>query len=98
VGYIDETSRQEEGKKGFLEANINKRYWYNSKTCKYTKNQALFFAQTPIIDLEYINKNTHMEMERKKVQFATLFQILEGVHPIVEYENRKALYSFINVP
>jgi hypothetical protein len=39
-----------------------------------------------------------MEMERKKVQFATLFHILEGVHPIVEYENRKALYSFINVP
>jgi hypothetical protein len=29
-------------------------------------------------------------MERKKVQFATLFQILEGVHLIVEYENRKA--------
>jgi hypothetical protein len=36
-------------------------------------------------------------MERKKVQFATLFQILEGGRPMVEYESNKALYSFINV-
>jgi len=36
-------------------------------------------------------------MEKKKVQFATLFQILEGGHPMVEYESKKALYSFINV-
>jgi hypothetical protein len=43
-----------------------------------------------------MNKNTHMEMERNKVQLATL--ILEGSCPMVEYENKKALYSFINVP
>jgi hypothetical protein len=37
-----------------------------------------------------------MEMERNKAQFATL--ILEGGHPMVEYESKKALYSFINMP
>jgi hypothetical protein len=37
-----------------------------------------------------------MEMERNKVQFATL--ILEGGRLMVEYESKKALYSFINVP
>jgi hypothetical protein len=31
-------------KKDFPELNINKRHWYNNKTCKHTKNQALFFA------------------------------------------------------
>jgi len=53
VGYIDETSRQEEGKKGFPKAKISiKKHWYNNKTCKHTKNQALFFAQTPTIELK----------------------------------------------
>jgi len=36
-------------------------------------------------------------MERKKVQFATLFQILEGGRPMVEYGSKKVLYFFINV-
>jgi hypothetical protein len=36
-------------------------------------------------------------MERKKVQFATLFRILEGGCLMVEYESKKTLYSFINV-
>ncbi len=37
-------------------------------------------------------------MDRKKVQFATLFQILElSSCPILEHKKRKALYSFIGM-
>jgi hypothetical protein len=33
-----------------------------------------------------MNKNNHLEFERKKVHFATLFQILEDGNFMVEYE------------
>jgi hypothetical protein len=38
-----------------------------------------------------------LELERKRVQFATLFQILDVGCPMVEYESMKVLCSFIGM-
>jgi hypothetical protein len=57
----------------------------------------LFSSKTPTIILQQVNKNTHLELEKKTIQFVTLFQILEVGHPMVEYEKRKSLYSFLGV-
>jgi hypothetical protein len=81
--------------KDFLKLNVKKKDWYNSKTCKHKKTN-LYFLLEHVLFLQQMNKNTHMEMERHKVQFVTL--ILEGGRLMVEYESKKALYSFINVP
>jgi hypothetical protein len=89
---------RKKAKKDLPKLNIKKGEWYNSKFCKHKQNQALFFARTSTTILQQVNKNTHLELERKTLQFATLFQILEVGHPMVEYEKRKSLYSFLGVP
>lgn len=38
------------------------------------------------------------EFAKKKVQFATFFQILSDGRPLVEYESCHELYDFLNVP
>jgi len=48
--------------------------------------------------LQQMNKNNHLESKTKKVQFATLFHILEDGHRMTEYEKRMVLYSLIGVP
>jgi hypothetical protein len=95
VGYFDETWGQEESKKRSTKTQYQEGEWYNSKFCKHKENQALFFARTPTTILQQVSKNTHLELERKTLQFATLFQILEVGRPMVEYEKRKSLYSFL---
>jgi hypothetical protein len=84
-------------KKDLSKLNVKKGEWYNSKSCKHKQNQTLFFTRTPTNVLQQVNKNTHLELERKKIQFANLFQILEANHPMVEYDKKKSLYSFFGV-
>lgn len=37
-------------------------------------------------------------MRKKRVQMATMFQILASGRPMVEYEERRELYDFLEVP
>jgi hypothetical protein len=59
---------------------------------------ALFNARAPDIVLQQLNQSNKLEREKKKVQFATLFQILADGRPMLEYESRAAMYEFLNVP
>jgi hypothetical protein len=54
--------------------------------------------QKRVIILQQVNKNTYLELEKKIVPFATLFQILEAGYFMVEYEKRKFFYFFFSVP
>jgi hypothetical protein len=78
--------------KDLLQLGVKAGEWYTNKTYKHKKNPGLTTM------LQQVNKNNHLESKRKKVQFATLFQILKDGHPMVKYEKKKVLYSFIGVP
>ncbi len=60
--------------------NAKKGEWYNNKFCKHKQNygvigsffcafthQALFSTKTPTIVLQQVNKNTHLELEKKTI-------------------------------
>jgi hypothetical protein len=78
--------------------NVKKGEWYMAKDSKHKKNMALFNARAPDTVLQQLNQSNRLEREKKKVQFATLFQILKDGRPMLEYESRAALYEFLNVP
>jgi hypothetical protein len=78
--------------------NVKKGEWYMAKDSKHKKNMALFNARAPDTVLQQLNQSNRLEREKKKVQFATLFQILADGRPMLEYESRAALYEFLNVP
>jgi hypothetical protein len=78
--------------------NVNKGEWYMAKDSKHKKNLALYNARAPDNVLQQLNQSNRLEREKKKVQFATLFQILADGRPMLEYESRAALYEFLNVP
>jgi hypothetical protein len=65
---------------------------------KHKKNVALFNARALDIVLQQLNQSNRLEREKKKIQFATLFQILADDRPMLEYESRATLYEFMNVP
>ncbi len=89
---------RKKAKKDLPKLNIKRGEWYNSKSCEHKENQALFSTKTPTTILQQVNKNTHLDLEKKTIQFATLFQILEVGYPMVEYEKKKSLYSSLGVP
>ena len=69
-----------------------------AKDSKHKKNLALYNARAPDNVLQQLNQSNRLEREKKKMQFATLFQILADGRPMLEYESRAALYEFLNVP
>ena len=78
--------------------NVKKGEWYMAKDSKHKKNLALYNARAPDNVLQQLNQSNRLEREKKKVQFATLFQILADGRPMLEYESRASLYEFLNVP
>jgi hypothetical protein len=78
--------------------NVKKGEWYMAKDSKHKKNMALFNARAPDTVLQQLNQSNRLEREKKKVQFATLFQILADGRPMLEYESRATLYEFLYVP
>lgn len=71
---------------------------YIATHCRHKKNMRLYAARPPATVLEQINHCTTVEARKKRVQFATLFQLLSDGRPMVEYESRAALYKLLNVP
>ena len=71
---------------------------YMALDCKHMQNLKVYAARPQSTILEAVNHSTSMEAVRKRVQFATIFQVLSGGRPMLEYEARHALYKFIRVP
>ena len=58
----------------------------------------LYAAKPPPSILEQVNFCTTAESWKKRVQFATLFQILQSGRPMLEYEAHQGLYKLLGVP
>jgi hypothetical protein len=71
---------------------------YMALDCKHRQNMKIYAARPQSTILEAVNHSTSVEAVRKRVQFATIFQVLSGGRPMLEYEARHALYKFIRVP
>ena len=71
---------------------------YVATNCKHRKNLKLYAAKAPTTVLEQVNNCTTLEARKKRVQFATLFQLLSEGRPMLEFESRFSLYKFLNVP
>jgi len=78
--------------------NVKAGEWYISKTSRHQINLRHFAARQPLSVLQQVNTSTSMARSKKTVQFCTIFQILSSGRPMLEYEERQALYSFLNVP
>jgi len=55
-------------------------------------------ARQPATVLQQVNTSISMSLSKKIVQLATIYQILSAGRPMLEYEERQALYTFLNVP
>lgn len=77
---------------------VKKKECFISRNAKHKKNLATFIARFLDTTLHHINYSNILEHQKKRVQFATLFQILFHERPMVNYENRATLYSFFDVP
>jgi len=66
---------------------------YVASQCKHHKNMWLYAARAPSSILEQINHYT----SGKRVQFATLFQVLQCGRPVVEFESCQGLYKLLAV-
>jgi hypothetical protein len=71
---------------------------YVATQCKHRRNMKLYAAKAPTSVLEQINNCTSLEAKKKRVQFATLFQLLSDGRPMLEFQSRVALYKLIGVP
>ena len=64
----------------------------------HKKCMALFAARGPQSVGELIQGCSTAESKRKRVQFATMFQLLASERPMTEFEPRFELYEFLNIP
>ena len=64
----------------------------------HRKCMLLYAARGPVSIAELIQGCSTMESRRKRVQFATLFQLLTERRPMTEFEARFELYDFLEVP
>jgi len=71
---------------------------YIATQCKHRKNLRLYAAKPPATVLEQLNNCTTVEARKKRVQFATLFQLLSDGRPMMEFESRQSLYKLLQVP
>ena len=65
---------------------------------RHKQNMGLIVAKRPTSILEQINNCSTVESKQKRVQLATLFQILSDGRPILEFQSRVELYQFLQVP
>jgi len=78
---------------------VKKGQSYVVKDYRHKKNMRLHLAKKPtFVFQQVVTRSNRNEFEKKKVQFATLFQILSDGRSLVEYESRHELYNFLNVP
>jgi len=77
---------------------VMKKECFISRNAKHKKNLASFIARFLDTTLQHVNYSNILKHQKKKIQFATLFQILSHGRPMVDYENRATLYSFFDVP
>lgn len=70
----------------------------HAKRKSHKANMLLFAAKHPTIVLQQINHCNSIESKGKRVQFATLFQVLSDRRPMLEFESRSNLYSFLGLP
>lgn len=85
-------------KKDMPQFNVKLGEHYIATQCKHRKKLCLYSVHPPPIVLQQIHLCTSMEARKKKVQFATLFQLLNEGRPMIEYESRIHLYRLLNVP
>ena len=64
----------------------------------HKKCMLLYAAQGPMTVAKQIQGCSTTELRKKRVQFATLFQLLSGGRPMTKFESRLELYEFLNVP
>lgn len=78
---------------------VKKGEFYIAKDCRHRKNMRLALSKQPATVLQQVvNTTNRLERDKKKVQFATLFQILHNGRPLVEFESRFELYDFLQMP
>ena len=70
----------------------------HAKRKSHKTNMLLFAAKRPTRVLQQINHCNSIESKGKRVQFATLFQVLSNGRPMLEFETRFKLYSFLGLP
>ena len=64
----------------------------------HKKCMLLYAARGPMTVAEQIQGYSTAKLRKKRVQFATLFQLLSRGRPMTEFESRLELYEFLNVP
>jgi hypothetical protein len=77
---------------------VKKGQHYIATQCKHNvkKNLKLFHARPLATIAQVVQQCSSVEHVKKRIQFATLFQILSVGRPILEYEDRFALNKFLN--
>jgi hypothetical protein len=65
---------------------------------KHKKNMLLYASRRPTSVLEQVNQNNSIEARRKRVQLATLFQVLSDGRPMAEFCSKLGLYELLGVP
>ena len=65
---------------------------------RHKQNLGLFAAKRPTSILEQNNNCSTAESKQKRVQLATLFQILSDGRLIFKFQSRAELYQFLQVP
>ena len=65
---------------------------------KHKKNMLLYASKRPTSVLEQVNQNNSIEARRKRVQLATLFEVLSDGRPMAEFCSKLALYELLGVP
>lgn len=70
----------------------------HEKRAKHKRNMVLFAGKRPTTVLQQMNSNNNIESKKKRVQLATLFQVLSDGRPMAEFTNRFALYELLVVP
>lgn len=71
--------------------------YYYSKDCAHAKN-AVLYAQRNHQTVHQLVQNEGGERSRKRVQFATVFHVLQEGRPMLEYESLNRLLNFLRVP
>jgi hypothetical protein len=73
-------------------------HWYYSKVCKHVKNQNLFNFHNHESVVAQVANGMARKKVRKLVQFATILDLLQHGHPMLQYEVMKPLFEFITIP
>ena len=86
------------GKKDFLMMPKRSTLEKHDQSSRHKHNLATFATKRPTSVLQQMAGCTTLEAKRKRVQLATLLQILSDGRPMLEFESRSELYHFLQVP